>query len=444
MEGIDIPFMEINPVKALQKMGMNIDAREIQDDWDLPAPVVNHYPQWQRWIDEFMGHEREIRPYHRRTRDELRADIHLSLDFALRDGVFTSEGPVSEKASKALKEWLKLLHKTLPEAWEVHKLIDELLSNYLYIIKNEAYLTHTLDQHPPESNQWSEACSHGDPDAGYTCGLWELFHAMTVGVVRYNMENPEHRRIATEDAALTLRDYVEHFFGCIECRQNFLKMVDSCAFDRCTRLDKEVKGLSKEKEKDWAELPLWLFEAHNHVNVRLLHERAARENREVTPKEETAVLWPIKEECLLCWNSKKSMKAQNVTWDLPNVYTWLRLEYGPWDSAAVTLRNEFQQLTEQVERKMKRKKRIVKTSYGSALAAFLFVSGLCIKVRRRLATGRHKKVDKKMREPLLRGSLDRTASRNLPPSRTSSRTVLQRKSGALSHLAAPAAGDLHI
>jgi hypothetical protein len=197
-EGIDISFMEINPVRALQKMGMVIDGREREDDWDLSAKVDNHYAQWQIWINDILGREHEIRPYHRRTRDELRADIHLSLDFALRDGVFTSEGPVTEKASKALKEWLKLLHKTLPEGWDAHKLIDELLSNYMYIIKNEAYLTNVLDQYPPENAQWSEACSHGDPDAGYTCGLWELFHVMTIGVVRFNMENPEHRRIAPD------------------------------------------------------------------------------------------------------------------------------------------------------------------------------------------------------------------------------------------------------
>jgi Erv1 / Alr family/Thioredoxin len=396
-EGMDIPFMDINPVKALEKMGMVIDTREFEDDWDIPVPAANRYPKWQQILDELLGREREVRPYHRRTRDELKSDIHLSLDFALRDGVYSTDSPISEKASTALKEWLKLLHKTLPESWEVHLVIEELLANFVYITKHEGYLTRVLDQHPPENVKWSEACSHGDPDAGYTCGLWELFHAMTIGVVRHNMINPEHRRIATEDAATTLRNYVENFFGCIECRNNFLATADSCAFDRCTRLGKDVQGIAKNKEKDWAQLPLWLFEVHNDVNVRLVKEKAVRENRIATKKEEIAALWPIKEECLPCWNSQT--RNNNATWDKTSVYSWMQLEYGQLDSSTVALRKELQQMTLKTERKLKRKKRVLKTTYGSAIAAFGFAAFMCVKVQRRLVTGRHKKVEDGPDEP---------------------------------------------
>jgi Erv1 / Alr family len=388
---MDILYTDINPIKALEKMGMTIDNTEFADDWDVPAPKINFYPMWQRIIDEIMGTEREIRPYHRRTRDELKADIHLSLDFALRDGVFTSDNPISDKAADALKAWLKLIHKTLPDAWEVHSLIEELLRDFNYIIKHEGYLTRVLDQHPPESVSWSEACSHGNPDEGYTCGLWEMFHAMTVGVVNYNMMAPEQRRISTENAAITLRNYIENFLGCIGCRNNFLASFDSCAFDRCTRLEKDVVGIAQNKQKAWTELPLWLFEVHNDVNVRLVKEKAEREGRKASKKEEMAALWPMKEECLPCYND--DAKQKNVTWDYKNLYNWLQLEYGQLDSSSGAIRKEIHELTIQTQRKLGKKDRRVKLSFGSIFGGFCFLVYSCVKVRRRLVTGRHKKME---------------------------------------------------
>lgn len=388
---MDVLYTDINPIKALEKMGMTIDNTEFADDWDVPAPKINLYPMWQRIIDEIMGTEREIRPYHRRTRDELKSDIHLSLDFALRDGVFTSDNPISDKAADALKAWLKLIQKTLPDAWEVHSLIEELLRDFNYIIKHEGYLTRVLDQHPPESVSWSEACSHGIPDEGYTCGLWEMFHAMTVGVVNFNMMAPEQRRISTEDAAITLRNYVENFLGCIGCRNNFIASFDSCAFDRCTRLEKDVVGIAQNKQKAWAELPLWLFEVHNDVNVRLVKEKAEREGRTASKKEEMAALWPMKEECLPCYNN--DAKQKNVTWDYKNLYNWLQLEYGQLDSSSGAIRKEIHDLTIQTQRKLGKKDRRIKLSFGSIFGGFCFVVYSCIKVRRRLVTGRHKKIE---------------------------------------------------
>lgn len=389
--GIDVLYSDVNPIRALEKMGMNIEAAEYADDWDVPEPKINLYPTWQRIVDEIMGVEREVRQYHHRTREELKADIHLSLDFALRDGIFESDSPLTEKASAALKAWLKLLHKTLPEAWEAHSLIEELLTDFNYISKHEGYLTRILDHHPPESASWSEACSHGDPDAGYTCGLWELFHAMTVGVVNYNMMAPEQRRISTEEAAITLRNYIENFFGCIDCRKHFLSAFDSCAYNRCARLEKDVTGIAQMKQKVWVELPLWLFEFHNGVNVRLVQEKAKRENRIASASEEAAALWPMKEECLPCYNA--DLKQKNVTWDFKNTYNWLQLEYGQLDSSSGAIRKEIHDLTVQTQRKLRKKGRRVKLSFGSIFGGLCFLVYSCVKVRRRLVTGRHKKED---------------------------------------------------
>jgi len=67
--------------------------------------------------------------------------------------------------------------------------------------------------------------------SGYTCGLWTLFHMLTMGAPRAGLSPG-----ATMAA---IRTYVEHFFGCAHCRDHFLSMYDSCAHGRC-EIDAEI------------------------------------------------------------------------------------------------------------------------------------------------------------------------------------------------------------
>jgi len=150
-------------------------------------------------------------------------------------------------------------------------------------------------------------------------------------VVDYNKATLEADKILiTENVARTLRDYIDNFFGCESCRQHFVTTFDACGHDRCDRLKREWS----EKEIDWAQMPLWLFETHNAVNVRLLKERAARENRELTADNIAQVKWPPRWECSACWMSGDE-------WDEDMVYKYLRLEYGQRDAHSVELRREI-------------------------------------------------------------------------------------------------------
>lgn len=150
-------------------------------------------------------------------------------------------------------------------------------------------------------------------------------------VVDYNKVTLEADKILiTEKVARTLRDYIDNFFGCESCRQRFVATFDACGHDRCDRLKDEFS----EKESDWVQVPLWLYETHNAVNVRLLKERASRENRDATPDEMANVRWPPKTECSACWVS-------DGEWDEEFVYKYLRLEYGQRDAYSADLRREI-------------------------------------------------------------------------------------------------------
>ena len=60
--------------------------------------------------------------------------------------------------------------------------------------------TTTNQGHVKEMAGWSwQTCTYGENDMGYTCGLWQLFHVESVGVVEYNRHNNEGTNESDED-----------------------------------------------------------------------------------------------------------------------------------------------------------------------------------------------------------------------------------------------------
>lgn len=260
--------------------------------------------------------------HHYRTKQQVFDDAHLSFDFNLRNGIFVTEGPLSDDSKLALRDWLELVKQTTPVVWQIHSVIDAILTDFNAAISTEDTLLAILDAHPINTNSWSPACSKGVSGMGYTCGLWQLFHIMSVGLVEYNLMIAstddivlKEISIATTHAAETLRNFIEHFFACDVCRRNFLFAYDACELDRCSRLTAKDRN-----SEQWILYPVWLFETHNAVNGRLLRERADRENRVANPQEVVASQWPSKVVCPKCW-------LDTGGWNEDAVYKYLRTEY---------------------------------------------------------------------------------------------------------------------
>lgn len=332
VNGTSFDAWEVHPFRILSALGIEVDG------FDFSFDQVEAKESDKKSVSQATGDA--FKPRHVRNKQQLYGDAFLSFDFALRNGVFMEAPTLTNTTKDALGHWLELLRRALPPVWKIQRYIDAIMEDYDTTIANETIFLERIEPFKPDHKEWSPSCTHENGLPGYTCGLWELFHIMTVGLIEWNKQGDNKWVvIPTEYAADTLRNYVAHFFGCEVCQENFLSAYDACAFDRCNRLKPHTDDDENDAyPTDWEQLPLWLWETHNAVNVRLLHERADREGRTVTPQDEVDVRWPSRQECPGCWR-------EDGTWDEDLVYKYLRISYWPDDSLTADYRRELESVT---------------------------------------------------------------------------------------------------
>ncbi|KAG7366720.1 Erv1 / Alr family protein [Nitzschia inconspicua] len=291
----------------------------------LGSKVVKHIPGVNRLVK--MSDE-----------EELILDATLSLVVALETGV--SMGLEDHKSRLVMKNWLDLVSVSLPPEWAVHKLIDTLRNRYLYASKNRDNFRQVIKQQNIPRRGWSDSCRTWKIPNGFSCGMWKLLHVVTVGVAEQRggknlidsgMVPSNTKTFSPMEAASTIRDFIDHFFTCKPCREHFVATYDDCDKNRrCDRLA-YTDDLDAVSVADWKELPLWLWEVHNDVRVRLLNERAQREfelkgtKKSVTLSDEVKAIFPNIESCIQCFN-------EDGTWNEGQVFRYLERVYWPGSS----------------------------------------------------------------------------------------------------------------
>uniref|UniRef100_A0A8C5U968 Sulfhydryl oxidase n=1 Tax=Malurus cyaneus samueli TaxID=2593467 RepID=A0A8C5U968_9PASS len=132
---------------------------------------------------------------------------------------------------------------------------------------------------------------------GYPCGLWTIFHLLTVQAA----QNGPDKELPQEVLS-TMRCYVRNFFGCQECAEHFEAMA----------------AKSMEKVASREESVLWLWSHHNEVNARL----AGGDTEDPKfPK----LQWPPPDMCPLCHKEELGVHA----WVVPAVVVFLKAHFSP-------------------------------------------------------------------------------------------------------------------
>ena len=259
-----------------------------------------------------------------RTREAVYRDAALSFTYALKTEIFSNtDGLLESDKRGAFAEWIDLLYWSLPPTWMLHTLINDIRVNLDAVLMSENNMQLMVEKHHDVVNDmrttWSAQCSKGVDGAGYMCGIWSLFHIISIGVIeRHRAVLGARDQILTKNVALTMRNYVNHFISCEECRHYFVEMFDSCGFNHCRRFEQPQQLPSQES---WQEFPLWLWEVHNHINVKLVEAKMKSSNIVPSSDELNMALWPSPESCPQCKSGDK--------WDTQSVIAHLKKEYWP-------------------------------------------------------------------------------------------------------------------
>ncbi|KAI6190901.1 Sulfhydryl oxidase [Aphelenchoides bicaudatus] len=160
---------------------------------------------------------------------------------------------------KVLKDWIHVLRQYVPLSTPVRRLfykLDEFVKP-LNSLRADDWLAHVQSYqdelgHPLPKSASYLACRGSKPYLrGYTCGLWTLFHTVTVEAYKQNKHNPNYQPY--NEVLEPLHQFIFNYLSCVECAKNFNKMA--------------LETLPAVKTPE--DTALWLWRAHNRANKRL-------------------------------------------------------------------------------------------------------------------------------------------------------------------------------
>ncbi|XP_050427195.1 sulfhydryl oxidase 2 [Adelges cooleyi] len=182
------------------------------------------------------------------------SDLEATLSYSLEHEIIT-RSVISKDALSALKKYLELLTEFFPSGPKGKKFVSMLWEKIMYktTVKGTD-LGDTVNSYESKLNPYVTtrswlACRGSQPIyRKYPCGLWTMFHTLTVQAANKNAVE-----FSGKDVLKGIAGYVKHFFGCTDCAEHFLQMVSTTQGNVST----------------YDDAVLWLWKAHNQVNQRL-------------------------------------------------------------------------------------------------------------------------------------------------------------------------------
>lgn len=247
----------------------DVSSNDHDNDNHLPNSDVVYYSDLEKTLKNSL--HTEITRYKTLTGEPLQALLDY-LDVLISSFPFRGN----------LKEFIVDLRATLgtKSSWsggEVYEIVKNLEN-----VHSPVYTT----------NLEFVSCKGSQPKyRGYTCGLWTLFHTLTVNAAQKSgLEGPKVLK--------AMHGYIKHFFGCTECSEHFQAMAARNRIFEVKENDKAV---------------LWLWISHNEVNLRLAGDITE-------DPEHPKIQFPSAARCPECRQARGA-------WNLPAVYQYLQTVY---------------------------------------------------------------------------------------------------------------------
>ncbi|XP_006819345.1 sulfhydryl oxidase 2-like [Saccoglossus kowalevskii] len=189
-------------------------------------------------------------------------DLESTLHYSFRHEIPMHSILQGEKLD-AVKKFVDVLAKFFPGRSQITSYLEELNywleDNDSSQITSDDWLEYVNEKYDPEKSpdtylpsrlKWVGCQGSQDRYRGYPCGLWILFHTLTVSAATTNKDYTYEEKLQVLHA---MRGYIVQFFGCRECATNFDKMAVT------------IKSTVATPD----EALLWLWRAHNQANKRL-------------------------------------------------------------------------------------------------------------------------------------------------------------------------------
>ncbi|XP_066254593.1 sulfhydryl oxidase 2-like [Euwallacea similis] len=246
-------------------------------------------------------------------------DLETALRYSLKREVGGLKEITGEKL-QALRTYVQVLAKYFPFGINGKALLQEISALVEASDPVEGNKIGTLVRNAEnESRQvfstpqkWL-ACQGSSPQyRGYPCGLWRMFHYLTVNVADYSHElRGDNPRLVLE----AMHGYIKNFFGCADCSQHFQEMAAKREIFKVSSFDNAI---------------LWLWEAHNEVNNRLSGDPTEDPD---FPK----LQFPSEKNCQQCRKSDGSWDSTEVLKYLKHIYSNVNISYLGADTKVIYL-----------------------------------------------------------------------------------------------------------
>ncbi|TMW68562.1 hypothetical protein Poli38472_006030 [Pythium oligandrum] len=200
-----------------------------------------------------LPQERSLKMKYARLQDAGSAAI-----FTLENSLFIGKSTLDGERYEAALKWIEALAASFPlernravfrdlaDAMQIRESWDQSAWNSLIrkwkAIAMESTFPKTLLVYDEEAT-WAQCNT-------YTCGLWTLFHSMSVEAASPTCP------LKPSQLGAAIRLFVMHFFGCEECVKHFLMANPPSVIDE----------LAKSDSINNHALLLWLWRMHNKVN----------------------------------------------------------------------------------------------------------------------------------------------------------------------------------
>lgn len=227
-------------------------------------------------------------------------DLETALKSALKHEIATTKVIEGEKLT-ALRNFLDVIIKYFPMGRKGKLFMEELRTktnaHFITGAEIQEYLkpSDNEDEGIFSSPQQWLGCSGSSPKyRGYPCGMWKMFHYLTVNAADLNSANPDANPREVLEAML---GYVKNFFGCADCSKHFQEMAVKNDMKSVSELNSSV---------------IWLWIAHNEVNKRLGGDQTE-------DPEHPKMQFPSRDSCPKCREGEK--------WNFHEVLQFLRRMY---------------------------------------------------------------------------------------------------------------------